>query len=144
MTPTWQPSASLEVLRLRAAMLASARKFFATRKLLEVTTPTIDDCTVTDANIESIRCQLASRAKQTFFLHTSPEYSMKRLLAAYKRDIYQICPVYRDDELGRHHKAEFTMIEWYRQHFSLDDIIAETLELLAALASSGQIFRTCP
>lgn len=135
--PGWHPNASLEVLHLRAAMLASARAFFAAKNLLEVTTPTIADCTVTDANIESIRCQLATRPNRTFFLQTSPEYSMKRLLAAYQRDIYQICPVYRDDELGRYHNAEFTMIEWYRQHVSYDNIIAETLELLATLAFAG-------
>jgi lysyl-tRNA synthetase class 2 len=133
-----RPGASLDVLRLRASMLQIARRFFAERGVLEVTTPALNGATVTDPHIASIACNVAVRPGRRFYLHTSPEYRMKELLAAHRQDIYQICPVYRDNELGALHQAEFTMIEWYRQAMSMAEMIDETAQLIEALATAGE------
>ncbi len=76
---------------------------------------------VSDVNLGSVRVDVPRQGRRRLFLHTSPEYAMKRLLAAGSGDIYQICRVYRGDERGRLHNPEFTMLEWYRLGFSLDD-----------------------
>jgi elongation factor P--(R)-beta-lysine ligase len=111
-------------------MLRRLRASFDAESVLEVDTPTLSTAAVSDVNIES----LAVRSKLTeapLYLHTSPEFCMKRLLASGYPDIYSICRVYRDGELGRRHQAEFTMVEWYRLGFGLADIIANTLEVIA-------------
>ncbi len=142
---TWRPTASREMLRLRAALLARARGFFAARGVLEVDTPIVVNAPVTDVHIHSARVALepagpAGAARAPFFLHTSPEYAMKRLLAAGTGDIYQICHVVRALERGRLHNAEFTLIEWYRLGCSLDALMSEVealvRELLGAPAAS--------
>ncbi len=107
----WSPSASLERLRLRAKLLATIREFFDSRGALEVDTPAFVNHGVTDVNLDSAEVRCGSRVG---FLHTSPEYAMKRLLAAGSGDIYQLCHVVRGDESGRHHNPEFMLLEWYR------------------------------
>jgi lysyl-tRNA synthetase class 2 len=134
----WRPTASREMLVLRAALLARARSFFAARGVLEVDTPIVVNAPVTDVHIHSARVTLAAddphaAPSAAFFLHTSPEYAMKRLLAAGAGDIYQICHVVRALERGRLHNAEFTLIEWYRQGFSLDALMSEVEALVGAL-----------
>ncbi|WP_405234229.1 EF-P lysine aminoacylase EpmA [Lentisalinibacter salinarum] len=129
----WRPGADWPVLALRARLLAAARAWFADRGLTEVDTPILTHRGVTDANIESVRAELAATSGRRWFLHTSPEYAMKRLLAAGAPDIYQICHVFRDGEQGRRHQPEFTMIEWYRHGQDLDAVVADTLSLLATL-----------
>ncbi|MEL7374686.1 MAG: amino acid--tRNA ligase-related protein, partial [Pseudomonadota bacterium] len=94
MTTDWRPGHTLEVARLRARMLAQARQWFADRDVLEVTTPTLDAAAVSDVNIESIAATVTALDGPRY-LHTSPEYAMKRLLAAGFPDIYQICTVFR-------------------------------------------------
>jgi lysyl-tRNA synthetase class 2 len=94
-------------------MLGAAREFFAARGVLEVETPALSAAGVTDPQIESVTATLAGSA-QRHYLGTSPEFAMKRLLAAGLGDIYQICRVFRDGEVGRWHNPEFTLIEWYR------------------------------
>ena len=84
----WRPSASLERLTLRATLLARTRAFFAARQVLEVDTPGLVNAAVTDVHIHSVTVDVGRPA--TLFLHTSPEYAMKRLLAAGSGDIYQI------------------------------------------------------
>ncbi|MCY4043975.1 MAG: EF-P lysine aminoacylase EpmA [Cellvibrionales bacterium] len=116
---SWQPSASFNNIRARAAMLAKIRQFFAERNVLEVETPLVCDSTVTDPYIESL--QLTSGD----YLQTSPEYAMKRLLAAGIGDCYQICKAFREDESGLRHNPEFTLLEWYRVGFSLDALMDE-------------------
>jgi lysyl-tRNA synthetase class 2 len=107
----WRPTAAIATLEVRAAMLRAAREYFIATRALEVETPTLSSAAVTDVHLASI----AARAlQQPHYLHTSPEYPMKRLLAAGCGDIWQICRVYRDGEAGRHHNPEFTLIEWYR------------------------------
>lgn len=120
------------MLELRASLLARARSFFADRNVLEVDTPAVVSAPVTDVHIHSARVEFAGE-NRPFFLHTSPEYAMKRLLAAGSGDIYQICHVVRGLERGRVHNAEFTLIEWYRSGFSLDRLMSEVDELVRFL-----------
>jgi lysyl-tRNA synthetase class 2 len=128
----WRPTARLEVLRLRAQLLATAREFFAKRRMLEVDTPMLVNAAVTDPHIESARVLFAGSRRERF-LHTSPEYAMKRLLAAGSGDLYQICHVVRGDERSRLHNPEFTLIEWYRLSFGIEPLMDEVAGLVAAL-----------
>jgi lysyl-tRNA synthetase class 2 len=133
----WRPTASREMLQLRAALLARARSFFAARGVLEVDTPIVVNAPVTDVHIHSAQVMLEAvdreSTRRPCFLHTSPEYAMKRLLAAGTGDIYQICHVVRALERGRLHNAEFTLIEWYRLDFSLDALMSEVEALVREL-----------
>lgn len=134
----WRPTAPREVLRLRAELLARARGFFAARGVLEVDTPIVVNAPVTDVHIHSARVVFEAAdpgqaAPPSYFLHTSPEYAMKRLLAGGMGDIYQICHVVRALERGRLHNAEFTLIEWYRSGFSLDALMSEVEALVRDL-----------
>jgi lysyl-tRNA synthetase class 2 len=130
----WQPSARIDALRLRAALLDRTRAFFRVRGVLEVETPLAVSHTVSDPQIESLR--LAGDAPR--YLHTSPEYAMKRLLAAGSGDIFQVCKVFRAGELGALHNPEFTMIEWYRVGMGLEEIMAETAALAAQLCDGWE------
>jgi lysyl-tRNA synthetase class 2 len=129
----WRPTTSLAGLRQRATLLEAIRAFFRERGVLEVQTPVALAATVTDVQIESL--QLATAPPR--YLQTSPEYPMKRLLAAGSGDIFQVCPVFRAGEIGRLHNPEFTMIEWYRLGMDLPAIMAETAALAAALLAAG-------
>jgi lysyl-tRNA synthetase class 2 len=127
----WSPSADLPTLRLRAALLAATRDFFAGRGVLEVDTPALVRHAVTDRHIHCAQVQLPGHGAP-LYLHSSPEYAMKRLLAAGSGDIYQIAHVFRGDERGALHNAEFTLIEWYRCGYSMRQLIDE-VALLAGL-----------
>jgi lysyl-tRNA synthetase class 2 len=109
-------------------MLATLRAFFAARGVLEVETPILSAAAVSDPQIESLTAEVGGAGK--FYLHTSPEYAMKRLLAAGSGDIYQICRVFRDGERGRWHNPEFTLIEWYRRGFDDGQLMSEVEALL--------------
>ncbi len=136
MSLNWRPSAKVEFLKKRAALLAQIRSFFAERGVLEVETPLLSHGTVTDPFILSISAAVRnprSSQDQTCYLQTSPEYAMKRLLAAGSGCIYQICKAFRQDELGRLHNPEFTMLEWYRvgfDHHALMDEVDALLQFL--------------
>ena len=130
----WQPTATPAALKTRAAMLARTREFFAQRAVLEVETPLLSAAAVSDPQLQSLRTQVAGTLKP-FYLHTSPEYAMKRLLAAGSGDIYQVCKVFRDEEQGRWHNPEFTMLEWYRLGFDDAALMTEVEALLAHLLS---------
>jgi lysyl-tRNA synthetase class 2 len=136
--PAWQPSAERATLHLRAELLARIRTFFAARGVLEVETPMLSVAAITDPNLASFSTVYAGpgpRHGRTLYLHTSPEFPMKRLLAAGSGCIYQIARVFRDGEAGRRHNPEFTLLEWYRvgfDHHRLMDEVAElVMELLA-------------
>jgi lysyl-tRNA synthetase class 2 len=127
----WQPTATLAALTLRAGMLTAVRGYFAARGVLEVETPILSAGAVTDPHIDSLSTRIAGRPNP-WFLSTSPEFPMKRLLAAGSGDIYQVCKVFRDAEIGRWHNCEFTMIEWYRLGFD-DHALMSDVEALTAL-----------
>jgi lysyl-tRNA synthetase class 2 len=130
---THRASATLASLRMRAELLARVREFFAARDVLEVETPALSCAGVSDLALESITARARSLGAGTLYLHTSPEYAMKRLLAAGSGDIYQICRVFRDDELGRWHQPEFTLLEWYRQGWDEQALMREVEELFTGL-----------
>jgi lysyl-tRNA synthetase class 2 len=130
---TWQPSASINILKQRANILASIRQFFAVRDVLEVETPVFCHTSVTDPFIQSIPAIFESQTKgdkQTCYLQTSPEYAMKRLLCAGSGSIYQITKSFRQGEVGRFHNPEFSMLEWYRINFDHHDLMNEMDALL--------------
>ena len=107
----WQPSASIESLRQRAQFLANIRDFFNSRSYLEVETPVMARYGTTDVYLSNVKALFRG---ETYNLQTSPEYHMKRLLAAGSGPIFQLARVFRDDELGRWHNPEFTLLEWYQ------------------------------
>jgi len=117
-------------------MLNRARAFFEERNILEVDTPMLSRFAVSDPHIESIEVALQLDPGKAWFLQTSPEYCMKRLLSAGYPDIYEICKVFRDAEAGRYHQPEFTMVEWYRLDFGLNDIMQDTLEFITTLVDA--------
>ncbi|HEY0802492.1 MAG TPA: EF-P lysine aminoacylase EpmA [Steroidobacteraceae bacterium] len=125
---SWRPTATHAALKRRAQMLGLAREFFNHRGVLEVETPILSSAAVSDPQIESLVTQIAGNPERAY-LCPSPEYAMKRLLAAGSGDIYQICKVFRDAERGRWHNPEFTMIEWYRLGFD-DAALMDEVELL--------------
>lgn len=129
----WRPTASIDTLRLRAAALQAVRDFFAARGVLEVETPLLVRHAVSDPQLANLPSALGVRPGLPYFLHTSPEYHMKRLLAAGAPDIYQLGKVFRDGELGRRHRPEFTLVEWYRHGQGFDACIDETCELIAGV-----------
>ncbi len=133
----WRPGASRERLVARARLLAGVREFFAARGVLEVDTPIIVNAPVSDVHIHSATVALgphtAGGSPARFFLHTSPEYAMKRLLAAGSGDIFQVCHVARALETGRVHNPEFTLLEWYRLGYSLGQLMDEVAQLVGCL-----------
>jgi lysyl-tRNA synthetase class 2 len=118
----------LTALRDRAAMLARARAFFAEREILEVDCPQITAAASVDAHIDLIPTFHGQQPQR--YLHSSPEYGMKRLLGEGIGDIYQLAHVFRQGEYGQRHNPEFTMAEWYRLGFSFEEMMAETVEFI--------------
>lgn len=131
MMTNFKPTCDLRALKARAKLYQQIRQFFEQRDVLEVETPILSQAGVTDVHLASIQAQRHLQGKKlTHYLQTSPEFAMKRLLASGSGAIYQICKVFRDDEHGRKHNSEFTMLEWYRPHFSLKDLMLEVTDLL--------------
>ena len=129
----WQPSAPIKNIIARAKIIMELRGFFIDRGLLEVDTPILSEYGVTDLHLSVFEtCFFApfQPMPKQLFLSTSPEYHMKRLLAAGSGPIFQICKVFRNEEAGRNHNPEFTMLEWYRPHFDMYRLINEVDDLL--------------
>ena len=127
---SWYPTATLESLRLRAGLLARLRQFFAERDVLEVETPLLCNRGVTDVSIEPLMVPLGVSLAQPRYLQSSPEYAMKRLLAAFGEPIFQISKAFRDGEAGRRHNPEFSLLEWYRPGFDHHELMVEVEDLL--------------
>lgn len=144
----WQPTAPIANLLKRAKIINEIRHFFADRGVLEVETPTMSQATVTDVHLRAFETQFTGPGAAqgiTLYLMTSPEYHMKRLLAAGSGPIYQMGRSYRNEEAGRYHNPEFTMLEWYRPHYDMyrlinevDDLLQQTLECESAESLSYQ------
>jgi lysyl-tRNA synthetase class 2 len=130
----WQPTASRDKIRLRARLLHDIRAFFEQRGVLEVETPLLSTSPSTDPHLSSFSVRYRQRE---LYLNTSPEYCMKRLLAAHGDAIYQICKSFRDDELGPMHNPEFTMLEWYRPDFDMFALMDELGELVQMLTRNN-------
>lgn len=132
-TTLWKPTASIQNLLKRAKIIAEIRQFFTDRGLLEVETPVLSEFSVTDVHLSTFQTTFLSpfenKAKQ-LHLMTSPEYHMKRLLAAGSGAIFQLCKVFRNEEAGKRHNPEFTMLEWYRPFFDMHRLINEVDDLL--------------
>ena len=133
MAATCPTPTSLPAIQQRAWMNRHIRSFFHDRGVLEVETPALSTAGNTDPQIESFTVNTAKGGR---YLHTSPEYPMKRLLAAGSGDIYQICKVWRGDESGAKHNPEFTLLEYYRVGFSYQQLMHEVAELLQDLIPS--------
>ncbi|WP_438951640.1 EF-P lysine aminoacylase EpmA [Porticoccus sp.] len=131
----WQPTATIETLRGRARLLAAVRQFFSLRGVWEVDVPVLAKTGVTDVNIDSIPAEVNGRRH---FLQSSPEYQMKRLLAAGSDSIYYLGKAFRDGESGRRHSPEFTLLEWYRPGWDEHDLIGEVSSLLTELGVAAK------
>lgn len=126
-TSNWRPSATREALVSRAVHIQHIRQYFQQHDVLEVTTPVLSSFAASDVNLEQWR------TSNGYALHTSPEYAMKRLLADGYGDIFQICQVFRCDELSVRHNPEFTMLEWYRVGWDEQQLMDEVTRLIEAL-----------
>ncbi len=137
----WRPGASLATLRLRAQVLQRVREFFAQRQVLEVETPVLSVAGTTDPALASLQTRYHGPGLpdgQPLYLHTSPEFPMKRLLAAGAGPIYQLCKVFRDGEAGGRHNPEFTLLEWYRPGWDDDQLMREVEQLVVRVNDGRQ------
>ena len=126
----WSPSASLQTIKARAELYGSVRAFFSSRGVMEVDTPVMSAHATVDRHIESFDVPGGG------WLQTSPEFAMKRLLCAGAGPIFQIAPVFRREESGRHHNPEFRLLEWYRPGWDHHRLMDEVRALLQALGLS--------
>jgi len=131
---SWEPACDINYLRIRAQMMSKIRCFFEDRAVLEVETPLLCSATGTDPQLDFFSSYFHSEPDNIeLFLQTSPEFAMKRLLAAGSGSIYQLCKAFRNGELGRYHNPEFSILEWYRVDFNLNQLMDETADLIVEL-----------
>ena len=134
MKQSWEPACDINYLRIRAQMMSKIRCFFEDRAVLEVETPLLCSATGTDPQLDFFSSYFHSEPDNIeLFLQTSPEFAMKRLLAAGSGSIYQLCKAFRNGELGRYHNPEFSILEWYRVDFNLNQLMDETADLIVEL-----------
>lgn len=143
-TLNWQPSANLASLKRRSELIAHIRQFFSERNVLEVDTPAMSHATVTDIHLHTFQTEFIgpgyADGRKLFFM-TSPEFHMKRLLASGSGCIYQMAKAFRNEEAGRYHNPEFTLLEWYRVGFNHHDLMDEMDQLLQLVLSCKQAER---
>ena len=140
----WQPSTSMVILQQRAKIIRQIRQFFYARDVLEVDTPALSLASVTDLNLRAFSTQFndpSSPHETTLYLQTSPEFAMKRLLCAGSGAIFQLSKAFRNEEAGRWHNPEFTMLEWYRPDFDHFMLMDEMDALVGPILSTGQAQR---
>ena len=130
---SWQSGVSLATLKYRAELLQKIRAFFEERQVLEVQTPVLCRSAATDLHLNPFPVSIA---QTDHYLQTSPEFPMKRLLAQFKTDIYQITHAFRDEELGAQHNTEFWMLEWYRVGWTYQDLMREVASFVEAVAGT--------
>ena len=141
----WHPenfSQKIENLRIRGRIIKEIRRFFDTQDFDEVETPILQICPVIDTHIRAFSTGLRGvdgNVKKTMYLHTSPEFAMKKLMVAGCSKIYQICHVFRNAEESKRHSPEFTMIEWYRTNADYNDIMQDCEGLLKACAKAAGV-----
>ncbi|PCJ37233.1 MAG: elongation factor P lysine(34) lysyltransferase [Cellvibrionales bacterium] len=132
MSTEWRPTTSNDTLIKRARLLAQVREFFALRRVLEVDVPVLGERTVSDPHLDSLYIEAPQR-----YLQTSPEYFMKRLLAAGSGPIYSLAKAFRAGDEGRYHNPEFTLLEWYRPGWDENQLIAEIADLLESVGCAA-------
>jgi lysyl-tRNA synthetase class 2 len=126
----WRPRATLETLRTRSAMVDRVRRFFADRSVLEVDTPLLQPGANLDHGVRPMRVDGS-------YLPTSPEHALKRLVAAYRQDVWTLAPAFRAGERGVRHQPEFRMLEWYRLGWDDVRLADETVEILRLITGLG-------
>ncbi|MDX1588170.1 MAG: EF-P lysine aminoacylase EpmA [Oleiphilaceae bacterium] len=131
--PDWRPAAELSLARARAALLGQVRAFFAQREVLEVETPQLAQHCAMDPYIDSFCARSPGASPMSGYLQSSPEYHMKRLLAAGYGPIYQVFRAFRGGEAGRRHNPEFTLLEWYRPDYGLEALMQEVSDLVVTV-----------
>lgn len=135
----WRATASIENLRRRGAVIRQIRRFFDDRCVLEVDTPSLSTAAVSDPHLSPFATDYVAEgggSRQTCYLHTSPEYPMKRLLASGSGAIWQLCKVYRNGETGSRHNPEFSMLEWYRPGLDHHELMSEVDDLVRGVLQS--------
>ncbi|MGY8870880.1 MAG: EF-P lysine aminoacylase EpmA [Pseudomonadales bacterium] len=140
----WKPAACVENLHKRAAVLALIRQYFTEQQVLEVDAAVLSQCAVSDPFIDSLEVNFRSYPEaeaEICYLQTSPEYAMKRLLAAGIGSIYQMGKVFRNGEEGRFHNPEFTMLEWYRLGLDDKELMDDVERLVRLVLDIGPIRR---
>jgi elongation factor P--(R)-beta-lysine ligase len=133
---SWRPVASLDIIKQRATLLRQIREFMECRHILEVDTPVLSHYAISDPYIHSMSTVNAFEKETSLYLHTSPEFCMKRLIAAGTGSIYQIAHVFRDEESGTRHQTEFSMLEWYRTGFDYYQLMDDISDLLQEIGLS--------
>lgn len=127
---------SIDHLKKRSQALKTLRAFFYARSVMEVDTPILSSAATPDLHLRSLSTQVQVPGEadpRTFYLHTSPEYPMKRLLCAGSGDIFYLGKVFRDGDVSRRHQVEFTLLEWYRLGFDLRAMMDETVKVVQSL-----------
>lgn len=140
----WQPAAPIKQLKQRSLLIRQIRDFFFERDVMEVDTPAMSHATVTDVHLHTFQTQFVGpgyAGGQKLFFMTSPEFHMKRLLAAGSGCIYQIAKAFRNEENGRYHNPEFMMLEWYRVGFDHHKLMDEMDDLLQLVLKSDKAER---
>ena len=142
MTKWWHPERFIEKkpnLKVRQQVLRAIRAYFEGQGFDEVDTPILQLCPVIDTHIRAFATDLRGvdgQIEKTMYLHTSPEFAMKKLMVAGMENIFQICHVFRNAEGSKRHRPEFTMIEWYRTQADYNDIMKDCVGLLQSCATA--------
>ena len=133
----WRPTASLESLKQAALLKRAIRQWMLDEQILEVCTPALSSAATTDPQVQSLVVDAVNGTQsdtEIRYLHTSPEFAMKRILCAYPdTDIYQLATVFRAEEQGRYHVSQFNMLEWYRIGMDHEALMQDVERLLRHL-----------